>query len=63
MTNKTPNWQNLNLENQCGVCIYYLQRIVEEKETARGNCELSGKYKQRTESCLKYKPNGGQEND
>lgn len=56
----TPNWKELKLEKQCGVCSYYKQRIVKGKLTARGNCMLkNGVYKQRTDSCLKFKPLSG----
>ncbi len=53
--NRTPNWQKLKLNKQCGVCIHYNQRIVNGKQTARGNCVLTGTYKMRTEKCMKFK--------
>lgn len=52
---KTPNWKNLKLNKQCGVCIHYKQKIINGKFTARGNCALTGVYKMRTESCMKFK--------
>lgn len=53
--NRTPNWKDdLNLSNRCGGCVYYVPRVKNGVLTARGKCELKGKYKQRIESCSKY---------
>lgn len=52
---KTPNWKNeMALENKCGNCIHYRQFIKNGFQTARGHCKRTNKYKQRSESCLKY---------
>lgn len=52
---KTPNWKPIELNNQCGICTHYIPKLKENVRTARGNCQLTGKYKQRTESCKKFK--------
>ena len=52
---KTPNWRELELNKQCGVCIYYTPKTINGTLTARGNCELTKVYKMRTESCMKFK--------
>ena len=52
---QTPNWKHeMVLENKCGSCIYYQQFIKNGFQTARGHCKRTNKYKQRSESCLKY---------
>ena len=52
---KTPNWQDLQIKNQCGACVYYEPTTKNGKLTARGHCTVKNKYKQRTERCLNYK--------
>lgn len=52
---QTPNWKNeMDIENKCGSCIHYQQFIKKGFQTARGRCKQTNKYKQRSESCLKY---------
>ena len=52
---QTPNWKNgMVLENKCGSCTYYQQLIKNGFQTARGHCTRTAKYKQRSDSCLKY---------
>lgn len=53
---RTPNWLDLDLKGKCGTCSYYVQLVQEEQHTARGHCSLRNNlYKQRTETCKKYK--------
>ena len=53
--NSTPNWKELKLNNQCGICIYYKPWTINEKLAARGTCTFTDVYKQRTETCRKFK--------
>lgn len=52
--NRTPNWKDLKLNNQCGICKHYKHFVKDGKRTARGKCELKSVYKMRTERCMKF---------
>ena len=61
---RTPNWKSLFLDGHCWTCAYYGPIFKGEKLTARGRCLIKNNmYKQRTETCLKYKPIGGNSNE
>lgn len=51
---RTPNWKDIALNKQCGVCAHYQQFIKNGVRTARGKCKLRNAYKQRTDKCMKY---------
>lgn len=57
--NRTPNWKELNLQGQCGVCAYYEPRYKGKLLTAHGTCtKRNNRYKMRTERCKQYKLKG-----
>lgn len=52
---RTPNWKDdIVLDFKCGNCAFYQQFIKNGFQTARGHCKRTNKYKQRSDSCLKY---------
>lgn len=56
----TPNWKaGIDLSLKCGACKYYEPFIKKGTLTARGRCTLKAVYKQRGETCLKYKRGAG----
>lgn len=49
----------MDLGGKCGTCRHYKQLITDDVLTARGHCLIKNKrYKQRTETCKKYKERG-----
>lgn len=52
---RTPNWKELDLQSQCGVCACYEPRIKNGLLKAHGVCTIrNNRYKMRTERCDKY---------
>ena len=52
--------KTLRDKEQCHFCIHYKPRYKNGRKTCKGQCEVTGTIKQRTDKCKKSFSNKGQ---